>query len=83
MGAHTTFASGTRHPARSAHTGRGSDSLQWPNAAARLPISHSVNANAQPTIANMAPTLAATANQVASPATTEFSSTPRLIISSA
>ena len=35
-----------------------------------------------PTIANIAATLAATASQVASPATTEFSSTVRLTISS-
>src|ERR1700754_187942 len=82
-GAQARFTSGTRQPARSAHTGRGSSRLWYANAAARRAISQFVSTTALATIMKSAITLTSTPSQVAEKATTLFNSTERFTISSA
>src|SRR5262245_52389765 len=79
-GAQARLTSGTRQPARSAQTGRGSSRLWCANAAARRAISQLVSTTALATIMKSAMTLTRTPNQVAENATTLFNNTDRLTI---
>jgi hypothetical protein len=82
-GAQNRFTSGTRQPARNAHTGRGSGRRWCAKAAARRAISQFVSTTAVATIMNTATTLTSTPNQVAVNATTLFNKIDRLTINSA